>query len=110
MPMIAAVSLMSRRAFVDTAPADPIATIQYFNAALLTTMKMAEQATFSLRFQALAPAFDLRAVLAVSVGAGWMSLALDQQSRLRDAFRRYSVASYVANFDSYAGQSLHRFA
>jgi phospholipid transport system substrate-binding protein len=109
MAMIAAVSLMSRRAFADTAPADPIATIQHFNAALLTTMKMAEQTTFSLRFQALAPAvdqaFDLRAVLAVSVGAGWVSLAPDQQSRLLDAFRRYSVASYVANFDSYAGQS-----
>jgi len=108
MAMIAAVSLMSRRAFADSAPADPIATIQHFNAALLTTMKMAEQTTFNLRFQALAPvvdqAFNLRAVLAVSVGGGWVSLAPDQQSRLLDAFRRYSVASYVANFDSYAGQ------
>jgi phospholipid transport system substrate-binding protein len=29
----------------------------------------------------------------------------DQQGRLLDAFRRYTVASYVANFDNYTGQT-----
>ena len=110
MVMIAAVSLISGRAFADKASMDdPIATIQHFNAALLTTMKMNNQTTFSRRFEGLAPAvdqaFDLQAVLEVSVGPGWVSLTPDQQSRLLDAFRRYTVASYVVNFDSYAGQS-----
>jgi phospholipid transport system substrate-binding protein len=72
-------------------------------------MKTGHQFDFGRRFQALAPAvdqvFDLRAVLAVSVGSGWASLSPDQQSRLLEAFRRYTVASYVANFDSYAGQN-----
>jgi phospholipid transport system substrate-binding protein len=49
--------------------------------------------------------FDLRAVLAASVGPNWESISPDQQSRLLDAFRRYTVASYVANFDRYDGQT-----
>ena len=84
-------------------------TISQFNAALLAAMKAGGQSDFNSRFNALAPAvdqaFDLPAVLAVSVGPSWASLSADQQSRLLDAFRRYTVASYVASFDSYNGQS-----
>jgi len=105
--LIAAAPL-SRHAFADTA-ADATATIQHFNAALLIAMKTGAQFDFSHRFEALAPAvdqaFDVPAVLSVSVGAGWAGLLPDQQSRLLDAFRRYTVASYLANFASYAGQS-----
>ena len=71
-------------------------------------MRSSGQTTFSRRFQVLAPAvdqtFDLRAVLAISVGPSWANLSPDLQGRLLDAFRRYTVASYVANFDSYDGQ------
>jgi phospholipid transport system substrate-binding protein len=109
MMVVAAVSA-GRNAFADTASADAIATVRQFNAALIATMKSGGRADFSRRFQALAPAvdqaFDLPAVLSLSVGPGWANLSPDQQSRLLDAFRRYTVASYVANFDSYAGQSL----
>ena len=49
--------------------------------------------------------FDLRAVLAASVGSDWTSVPPDQQDRLLQAFRRYTVASYVANFARYDGQS-----
>jgi phospholipid transport system substrate-binding protein len=98
---------LSAPAHADTAPA--ITAIQQFNAALFATMKRGRQTGFSQRFEALAPAidqaFDLRAVLAVSIGPSWSGLSQDQQSRLLDAFRRYTVASYVANFDNYAGQS-----
>jgi phospholipid transport system substrate-binding protein len=97
------------RAFADTAEADPTSTIKHFNEALLAAMKSGERTDFSNRFQTLAPAvdqaFDLSAVLSVSVGPSWAALSPDQQGRLLDAFRRYTVASYVANFDSYAGQS-----
>ena len=107
MVMIAAAPL-SRRALAETAAADAISTIEHFNGALLAAMKSGMRTDFSRRFQALAPevdqAFDLSAVLSVSVGPTWASLSPDQQSRLLDAFRRYTVASYVANFDSYAGQ------
>lgn len=96
-------------AFAATAPADTVETIKRLNNALLVAMKSGEQSSFGSRYQALAPsidqAFDLPAVLAVSVGPSWANLSPDQQSRLLEAFRRYTVASYVANFDSYAGQN-----
>jgi phospholipid transport system substrate-binding protein len=98
-----------RRALADTAPADPTTVIKHFNGSLLVAMKTAEQTDFSHRFQALAPevdqVFDLPAVLAVSVGPGWSSFSPDQQNRLLDAFHRYTVASYLANFNNYTGQS-----
>lgn len=105
---VAAVPL-ARRAVADTSSADPTATIRQFNAALLGAMKSGGRSDFSQRFQALGPAveqaFDLPAVLAVPVGPSWASLPADQQTRLLDAFRRYTVASYAASFDSYSGQS-----
>lgn len=105
---VAAVPL-ARPAVADTGQVDAIATIRQFNGALLGAMKSGGRADFGQRFQALAPAvdqvFDLSSVLAVSVGPSWASLPADQQGRLLDAFRRYTVATYVANFDSYSGQS-----
>ena len=107
MVMIAAAPL-SRRALAETAPSGATATIQRFNGALLAAMKAGGQTDFNRRFQALAPeidqAFDLSVVLSVSVGPSWASFSPDQQGLLLVAFRRYTVASYVANFDSYAGQ------
>jgi phospholipid transport system substrate-binding protein len=109
MVVVAAAAPFGGRALAATAPADAVATITQFNAGLLAAMKAGAQTDFSRRFQALAPvvdqAFDLPSVLSVSVGLGWSSLSPDQQARLLDAFRRYTVASYVANFDSYNGQT-----
>jgi phospholipid transport system substrate-binding protein len=106
--MLAVVPLSSP-AFAAPSPADPTATITQFNTALLAAMKAGGQTGFNGRFQALAPAidqaFDLTSVLAVSVGPSWVSLSGDQQSRLLEAFRRYTVASYVASFDNFNGQS-----
>jgi phospholipid transport system substrate-binding protein len=104
-----AAPLLAKAAFADAAPADALATITRFNAALLDAMKAGKQTGFQARYQTLQPAveqaFDLPAVLAVSVGPRWAALPADQQSRLLDAFRRYTVASYVANFDHYNGQT-----
>jgi phospholipid transport system substrate-binding protein len=106
--VVITVAPLSRRAFAGTAPTAAISTIQRFNGALLAAMKAGGQTDFNRRFQALAPevdrAFDLSAVLSVSVGPIWANFSPDQQSRLLGAFRRYTVASYVANFDGYAGQ------
>ena len=108
MVMIAAAPL-SRGALAETAPADAISTIEHFNGALLAAMKSGMRTDFSRRFQALAPeidrAFDLAVVLSVSVGPTWANFSPNQQARLLEAFRRYIVASYVANFDSYTGQN-----
>jgi phospholipid transport system substrate-binding protein len=106
--MLAALPLTGP-ALAEPSPIGPTAAITQFNAALLAAMKAGGQIGFNGRFQALAPAidqaFDLPAVLAVSVGPSWVSLSAEQQSRLLEAFRRYTVASYVASFDSYNGQS-----
>ncbi len=106
--MLAALPL-ARPALAAPVSAGPTATINQFNAALIASMKAAGQTGFNGRFQALAPAvdraFDLSAVLAVSVGPSWTTLPSDQQAKLLDAFRRYTIASYVASFDSYNGQS-----
>ncbi len=105
--MLAATPLI-RPALADTGP-DATGTINQFNAALLGAMKAGGRTEFSRRFQMLAPAvdqaFDLAAVLSASIGLEWASLSQQQQGRLLDAFRRYTVASYVANFDNYTGQS-----
>ncbi|HEX3574644.1 MAG TPA: ABC transporter substrate-binding protein [Rhodopila sp.] len=108
MAMVAALPLpLIRPAFAATA--DATATIKQFNEALLASMKAGGQTDFNRRFEALAPAvdqaFDLPSVLAVSVGLGWANLTPDQQGRLLGAFRRYTVASYVANFNAYSGQA-----
>jgi phospholipid transport system substrate-binding protein len=107
--MVIAAAPLGRPAFADAPPAAATATIKQFNDALLCAMKSGGRTDFGRRFQALAPAvdqaFDLPAVLSVSVGPSWTSLSPDQQARLLDAFRRYTVASYVANFDTYTGQS-----
>jgi phospholipid transport system substrate-binding protein len=107
---VIATTALCRPTFAGTDPAGASATIQLFNAALLIAMKAGRQTVFIRRFQVLAPAideaFDLRTVIEVSVGPGWKSLAPDAQSRLLEAFRRFTVASYVADFDSYDGQRL----
>ncbi len=94
----------------DPAAAEASATVARFYDGLLADMKAGKKVDFQRRFAMLAPVidqvFDLQTVLAVSVGPRWAGLAPDQQDRLLGAFRRYTVASYVASFDSYAGQTL----
>lgn len=93
----------------DLPSAGAAATVARFHDALLAGMKAGREAGFQRRFVMLEPvvdqAFDLPTVLAVSVGLRWTGLAPDQQDRLLQAFRRYTVASYVASFDRYAGQT-----
>ena len=107
--VLIAVAPLSRRALAETAPADATAVIKHFNEALLVAMQTGGETNFIQRFEALAPevdqVFDLALVLAVSVGPGWVNFSPEQQGRLLDAFRRYTVSSYLANFNSFAGQS-----
>lgn len=89
----------------DTGATQPIEAL---DAALLQAMKTGRTAPFNQRYAMLdgvvARAFDLDAVLRTSVGARWSSLSASEQDALRTAFRRYTVANYVANFDSFDGQ------
>jgi phospholipid transport system substrate-binding protein len=85
------------------------APVTALNNALLAAMKSGDAVSFDRRYQALAPVidrvFNLNAVLAASVGLSWQSIPYAQKTTLASAFRRYTVSSYVANFNSFNGQS-----
>jgi phospholipid transport system substrate-binding protein len=90
----------------DAVPA--AAPIAALNEALIAAMKAGRDTPFRDRYKALAPvvesAFDLPAILEVSVGPRWASLSPAMQAQLLHVFRRFTIASYVANFDSYDGE------
>jgi len=85
-----------------------VAPIAALNAGLIRVMQAGKKTPFQQRFDMLAPtidrAFDLPQILQVSVGTVWSNLAPAQQSALLATFRRYTVASYVDNFDSFDGE------
>ncbi len=85
-----------------------IVPIHALDEALLGIMRAGRTAPFEKRFDMLAPAidlaFDLPHILRISVGAAWSGLNPTLQASLLAAFRRYTVASYVDNFDDFDGQ------
>lgn len=100
------VAALPASAQVDGSPGAPI---ERLNNALLVAMKAGSRTPFDQRYQALAPVidqvFNLEAVLAASVGLAWTTMTPAQKGQLAAAFRRYTVTSYVSNFDSYDGQN-----
>ncbi len=109
---LAAAPLLGRRAYADglASAGSPAAAVQSFNAGLLGVMKAGASTPFARRYAMLQPTvdrtFDLDAILRVSVGPHWATMAPQQQATLSAAFRRYTVANFVANFDSYKGQTI----
>jgi phospholipid transport system substrate-binding protein len=91
------------------AASDVTAPIEQLDAGLLQVMKAGKGASFQQRYDVLAPlvirAIDLDAILEGAVGSAWATLAADQQAALKTAFQRYSVATYVAHFDEFNGES-----
>src|SRR5271166_3735211 len=87
---------------------DITAPVEQLHAGLVAIMKAGRTATFRQRYETIAPVisrtFDLEAILRQVIGPRWASLPADQQAALAEAFHRYTIASYVANFDSYSGQ------
>lgn len=85
--------------------ATPIASLQQ---GLLTVMKAGKSTPFEQRYNLLAPiierVFDVPQILRASVGLTWSSIPPQQQQALLQVFQRYTVATFVSNFDSYNGQ------
>lgn len=75
---------------------------------LLVIMRAGSATPFPRRYESLAPVidqvFDLASILRACVGPRWMSLAAHDRAGLLTVFRRFTVASYVANFDSFSGE------
>jgi phospholipid transport system substrate-binding protein len=89
--------------------ADANNLVVQFNDALLSAMKAGASTSFDARYHALEPVvarvFNLDSVLAASIGLSWAAMPDAQKAELATAFRRYTVSSYVSNFNSYNGQS-----
>lgn len=92
----------------DPSAAQIRAPIEDLYAALEAQMRAGHAAPFRQRFDHLAPVidrvFDLDTILQVSVGLRWSALDATARTSLTDAFRRFTIASYVANFDNYDGE------
>lgn len=83
-------------------------SLEALYAALEAVMRSGRGTPFAQRFDTLAPAieraFDLDTILKVSVGQRWDSLNSQAEARLATTFHRFTVATYVANFDKYDGE------
>ena len=103
-----AVAPQSRATPETDAVTGPAVPVEQLDDALLVAMKAGQSTPFLARYRALVPVieqvFDLDRVLAESVGFSWPTVAPEQKARLEAAFLRYTVATYVANFNSYSGQ------
>jgi phospholipid transport system substrate-binding protein len=90
------------------ATSEAVLPVQQLVDGLLRIMKAGSATPFQERFAVLQPvieqAFDLAIILQESIGSAWMALPSEQQTMLTDAFRRYTVASYVNSFDGFNGQ------
>jgi phospholipid transport system substrate-binding protein len=87
---------------------DPSAPIHALDDALLQIMHAGAKTPFGERARLAAPAieaaFDLPQILKISIGARWTDIPLPQQLELTEIFRRYTIASYVANFNGFSGE------
>ena len=108
--MALSAALLPWLGLAHAADADAVAPIATLNAGLIAGMKAGKATPFARRFATLAPlvegSFDLPAVLQASVGPRWSSIPAPQQAQLLDVFKRFTIASYVANFDEFSGERL----
>jgi phospholipid transport system substrate-binding protein len=106
--LVGAAVVALRPVAARSADADPVAPVSELYQALEASMRAGRDAPFRQRFRQLAPVidrvFDLNAILRTSVGPRWADIAADEQSALSGAFRRFTIATYVANFDRYEGE------
>jgi phospholipid transport system substrate-binding protein len=97
--------LLGQSSTVDTGV---LAPVNELDQALVGVMKAGKATPFQARADMLGPVidktFDLQYILRTSVGSNWSSLSADQQNALLSAFRQYTIASYVDNFDSFDQQ------
>jgi phospholipid transport system substrate-binding protein len=92
----------------EAADIPPDQPLRELYTALDASMRAGPAAPFAQRFEALAPVvdrvFDLETVLKVSVGLRWDTMDSGNRMRLLKAYRRLTVATYVANFSRYGGE------
>jgi phospholipid transport system substrate-binding protein len=92
-----------------SAATDAKGTVDSFDAALMDVMKNAEKLGYKGRFDKFVPViektYDLPLMTRISVGPQWTSLTPDQQTKVIEAFKQLSIATYASRFDGYGGES-----
>jgi len=82
--------------------------VEGFYKVLLDVMKQATSLGFEGRYRRLQPAieaaYDLPLMIRLAIGPPWNSLTPDQQKRLLEAFRRFTISTYAGRFDGYDGE------
>jgi phospholipid transport system substrate-binding protein len=87
----------------------PAALIEGFHTTLLDIMRNAQSLGSRGRYDRLAPVmsqvFDLSAMTRIAVGPAWTGFSAADQQALTEAFSRWSIATYAARFDGFAGET-----
>lgn len=94
--------------------ADPAEPVTQLHQALIALMRAGRETPFPQRFRQIASTidrtFDLETILRVSIGSRWEQLNQTIQGALEAAFRGFTIATYVANFDRYEGERFETLA
>ena len=89
-------------------PSPPRAVVESFYQVLLDVMKQATSLGFDGRYRRLQPAieeaYNLSLMIRLAIGPQWTSLSSAQQTRLVDAFKRFTISTYANRFDGYEGE------
>lgn len=103
-----ALTLLAAVPAVATADVPPQTVVDDFYGSLLGVMKDAGKLGFDGRYKRLEPViektYNLPLMTRISVGPQWNSMTPEQQSRLVDSFKRYTVATYASRFDGFDGE------
>lgn len=97
-------SALSATAAAET-PREVVAGVQ---SALLDVWERSDDLSAEQRYERLKPAleqaFDFGRMIEVAAGPAWGRATPQEQAQLKEAFTRYSVATYASRFSEYTGQ------
>ncbi len=92
-----------------TGVAEIVRPIEALDAAILSIWRAGAAVPFPDRYRqveaAVTAALDLAGIIEASVGPRWARLRAEDRAALLAAFVRFTIASYVAGFARYAGQT-----
>jgi phospholipid transport system substrate-binding protein len=88
---------------------DPAAIqVQRLHTSLLDSMRAGRRLAITDRYRKLEPVieqvFDLPLMTRLAIGPGWTNFSAEQQQSAIAAFTRLTIASYVHNFNEFAGE------
>ena len=100
-------------AFISSIPAaaekpGPSDVIKRFNAALLESMKKADELGYKGRYEFLGPvirdSFALSFMADQSVGRYWRGLKEEERKTFLKTYTEWTISTYAARFDGYSGE------